>query len=563
MRRVAAVILLALGSLALDPYGALIAVVRNGQAPDDNFGEAVAGGADVNGDGIPDHVVTAIYNDEAASNAGKAYLYLGRAPARGTADLSFLGEAADDQFGVSVAAGGDVNGDGYADIAVGARFNDRAAKDAGAVFVYFGGPDPGAVGGMDALPDLVLTGEYADDWFGNSVSFAGDVNGDGFDDILVGAPYNDDNGSAAGKAYIYFGGPVPDAVPDVILFGDPQGDSHFGWSVSGAGDVNADGFADVVVGARLWGQGPSRAAGRAYVFLGSANPDGSPDVIMTGERADDWFGNTVAGIGDFNHDGYDDVAVGAIYYDDMTDPLAPLSAAGRVYVFYGGPTGSLDGVADWVATGERADDQFGHAIAGAGDVDENGADDLLVGAWFYDDTSGATSKSAAGKAYLFFGAAAGGAPATAAGFIRVGRQADDQFGASMGRAGDGNRDGEGEFLVGAHYADINGSGSGSATLHFLDCLSMEMSGDQIAWGGCGAYSSYDLRRGSPSGLAAGDSGSCLSGDLQDVSAIDATQPAPGEILTYLVSGRGDPSLPDTAEGFDSMARGRPARPTCP
>ena len=152
------------------------------EAADDNFGWSVADAGDVNGDGIPDLIVGAIYNDSAAKDAGKAYVYLGGVTVSTTPFVTMTGMAANDQFGVSVAGAGDVNGDGYADVIVGARLNSLAGSAAGAAFIYFGGP------AMDGIPDVVLLGEAPNDWFGNAVAGAGDLNGDGYAEVIVGAP---------------------------------------------------------------------------------------------------------------------------------------------------------------------------------------------------------------------------------------------------------------------------------------------------------------------------------------------------------------------------------------
>ena len=154
----------------------------------------------------------------------------------------FTGQAADDQFGFSVSTAGDVNGDGYSDIIVGARSNDAGGTDAGRAYIYFGGTS------IDNIADVIMTGEAAGDQFGISVSTAGDVNGDGYSDVIVGARSNDAGGSNAGRSYIYFGGTSMDNTADVIMTGEAAFD-NFGISVSTAGDVNGDGYSDVIVGA--------------------------------------------------------------------------------------------------------------------------------------------------------------------------------------------------------------------------------------------------------------------------------------------------------------------------
>ena len=123
------------------------------------------------------------------------------------------GAAAYDYFGYSVAGAGDVNGDGYGDVIVGAYHNDAGGTDAGRAYVHFGGP------GADAVADLTLTGAAAYDQFGYSVAGAGDINGDGYDDVIVGALFNDGGAANAGRAYVYYGGPGADATADLTLTG--------------------------------------------------------------------------------------------------------------------------------------------------------------------------------------------------------------------------------------------------------------------------------------------------------------------------------------------------------
>ena len=230
--------------LATQPAAAIsirTVIAPTGEGAGDNFGYSVSGAGDVNGDGYADVIVGAYLNDAAGSNVGRAYVYYGGPGADAVADLTLTGEAAGDLFGYSVSGAGDVNGDGYADVIVGAYSDDGGGLDAGRAYVYFGGP------GADAVADLTLTGAAAGDWFGWSVSGAGDVNGDGYADVIVGGHLDDAGGMDAGRAYVYFGGPGADAVADLTLTGAAAGD-QFGISVAGAGDVNGDGYADVIVG---------------------------------------------------------------------------------------------------------------------------------------------------------------------------------------------------------------------------------------------------------------------------------------------------------------------------
>jgi hypothetical protein len=350
-----------------------------GEAANDQFGRSVSGAGDVNGDGYADVIVGAWGNDAGGSASGRAYVYFGGPLADAVADLTLTGEAASDQFGFSVSGAGDVNGDGYADVIVGAHSNNAGGNASGRAYVYFGGPL------ADAVADLTLTGEAAFNQFGRSVSGAGDVNGDGYADVIVGAWVNDAGGSSAGRAYVYFGGPLADALADLTLTGAAAGD-QFGISVSGAGDVNGDGYADVIVGAYLNDSGGSDA-GRAYVYFGGPLADAVADLTLTGAAAVDEFGVSVSGAGDVNGDGYADVVVGAWGND------AGGGSAGRAYVYFGGTL--PNSTADLIFAG-AAGDQLGISVSDAGDLTGDGLADVIAGA-FANDEVGVT----AGKAHVY------------------------------------------------------------------------------------------------------------------------------------------------------------------
>src|SRR5439155_1297498 len=235
------------------------------------------------------------------------------------------GDQFDERFGASVAGAGDVNGDGFADVLVGAYQYDNGEFDEGAAFLYYGsttGPSP--------LPAWTFEPNQTGAWFGYSVASAGDVNGDGFADIIVGAPLYDFGGFFdEGRVFVYFGSASgPSLNPSWTADGN-KGVAHFGQSVAGAGDVNADGFADIVIGA------PTYDTGRVFVFHGSvAGPSLSPDFMAKNGRTQADLGTSVAGVGDVNGDGFSDVAVGAPRIGTSTNP-----AEGSVLVYYGGRNG--------------------------------------------------------------------------------------------------------------------------------------------------------------------------------------------------------------------------------
>ncbi len=409
-----------------------------GAAAGDNLGRSVAGAGDVNGDGYDDVIVGAPNNDLAGTDAGAAYVFFGGPGADDVADLTLLGAAAGDYFGFSVAGAGDVNGDGWDDVVVGAYGNDAGGAAAGRSYVYFGAATP------DAVADLTMTGAAASDYLGFAVAGAGDVNHDGYADWVVGAYGNDGGGANAGRAYVFYGGASPNSTADLTLTGAAASD-WFGYAVAGAGDVNGDSYDDVVVGAYYNDAGGTNA-GRAYVFYGGTGPDATADLTFTGAAAGDYFGRAVAGAGDVDGDGYDDVVVGA-YYND-----AGGTDAGRAYLFYGGA--STDLIPDVVYTGEAAGNSFGYVLTGLGDVNGDGYGDVAIGAY----RNGAAGTDA-GRAYVYYG---GDTPDTVADITLTGAAASDAYGVAVGCAGDVNHDGHPDLIVAATGNDAGGSNAGAA-----------------------------------------------------------------------------------------------------
>ncbi|MCB4820356.1 putative Ig domain-containing protein [Roseicella aerolata] len=262
-----------------------------GEAADDNAGYAVANIGDLNNDGITDLLIGAPYNDGNGDNAGAAYVVFGKANgmgvtladiAAGTGGFKIIGEAAGDTAGITVTGAGDVNGDGIADLLVGANYNDAAGDNAGAAYVVFGKADTATVNLADVAAGIggfKIVGEAAGDEAGRAVAAAGDVNGDGYADLLVGAPYNDAEGILdAGAVYLVFGKASGTAVDlaDIArgiggfkINGASYRDET-GFSVSAAGDVNGDSYADLLIGANF-DDTKGTDAGAAYVLYGRAD----------------------------------------------------------------------------------------------------------------------------------------------------------------------------------------------------------------------------------------------------------------------------------------------------
>ena len=261
--------------------------VINGETTFDFAGTAVDGAGDVNGDGLADLIVGAYGSDIAGDTAGRAYVVFGKASATpvelqqiasGLGGFAIDGELPFDVAGQAVAGAGDFNGDGLADIIVGAPLADANSKDAGRSYLVFGKPDTDLVKLADialGTGGLALDGQQVRDYSGFSVDAAGDVNGDGYDDIIIGAYGANPSGDASGRSYVVFGKPGSEPAPLVeISNGDggfaidgEQGDDYSGFSAAGAGDVNGDGFSDLIVGA-FGSDAKGDGAGRSYVVFG-------------------------------------------------------------------------------------------------------------------------------------------------------------------------------------------------------------------------------------------------------------------------------------------------------
>ncbi len=412
------------------PAAADLIIRAEGETGYDELGTSVAALADVNGDGFGDLLAGAPKYD----TQGAAYIFFGDSTMDDLYDLRLVGENAGDRFGYSVASAGDVNGDGYEDIVVGAYlYDDGTNTDAGAAYIFFGGPS------MDNTYDVKMVGENAGDHFGATVAGAGDVNGDGYADVIVGADsYDDGTNTSAGAAYIFFGGPSMDNTYDVKMIG--EGAWHlFGFDVASAGDVNGDGYDDVIVGAVYYSTAGNTHLGAAYIFYGGSSMDNTYDVKVTGENAEDRLGVSVAGAGDVNYDGYDDIIVGAYGYDDGTQ-----LEAGAAYVFLGG--NPMDNAYDVKMVGETDSSFFGYAVSGAGYINNDSLADVLIGAYGYD--VGANEDQ--GAAYVFFG----GNPMDAVYEERiVGEAAGDEFGRSVSGGFNVNQDPYDDLAMGAHLFD--------------------------------------------------------------------------------------------------------------
>jgi len=374
-----------------------------------------------------------------------------------------------DRLGFSVSSAGDINGDGFADIVIGA-IGGYPVYNQSKSYVVFGKAE-----GWNASFDLTtLNGSNgfniqeikSFDYLGFSVSSAGDVNGDGFSDLIVSAPDADPNGlNKAGEGYVVFGkasGWSPNF--DLTQLNGSNGftikginsSTRLGFSVSNAGDVNGDGFSDLIVGS-------GENATETYVVFGKAsswnanvnvaNLNGRNGFALTVNDAFNFFGSSVSGAGDINGDGFADLIVGS--------PFAGQNQTGESYVVFGKASGwnanvnvaNLNGRNGFILKG-IANSRFGISVSNAGDVNGDGFTDLIVGASF----ASPNGKTEAGESYVVFGKAGGFAAQIDVanlngrnGFAIAGINPGDLAGVSVGGAGDINGDGFDDLLVRASH----------------------------------------------------------------------------------------------------------------
>jgi len=375
----------------------------------DEFGSAVADPGDLEADGVRDLAVGAPFDDDDGNNRGAVWMLFMDDNGRVDQEQKISSDAGDfdgnldddDLFGSALAGIDDLDGDAAFDLAVGAPGDDENGPDRGGIWILFLDIE-GRVrqeqkiaegkGGFDGDLD-------DDDRFGSAVAAIGDVNGDGITDLAVGAPNDNDGPSNAGAVWILFmkmDGRVDRwqkvSDSDGGFGGNLDAEDHFGAAVAGIGDLDDDGIPDLVVGAPGGDEnGTDRgevwvlfldSAGRVRKEVRIADDDGG----FRGNLADDdGFGSAVANAGDLNDDGIPDLAVGAPNDDDGD------ANAGAIWILLMKTDGRVDG---WQKVSDRegnfkgnldADDHFGAAIAGIGDIDNNGLADLAVGAPGDDD----------------------------------------------------------------------------------------------------------------------------------------------------------------------------------
>jgi len=375
------------GWVYTDPNGSLLASDAYGQLVSGTGGETLGNGAalgDLDDDGSADVILGTTGTDT-------VYVWYGPlATATAAPDATITGSGT---FGTAVASG-DVDGDGFDDLVVGAQtYSGSGLSSNGAVYLFLG-PIVGDL--TDADADAVFDGEVGGDAAGGEVAVGGDLLGNGGATILIGAKGNDTNGTDAGAVYVVDGsttGALNLSLADAIFYGSTGGDDL--WDAHDAGDVDDDGSTDLILGVSD-DETSGSASGSAAVFFGPVSGTqavSAADFVVTGQASADKFGYAATGAGDFNGDGYDDIIVGA-YGDE-----SPAHNSGSAYIVYGPVTaGTLGAASADVQLGGAEDDQAGLSVAGAFDANGDGYDDVIVGSWKDDG-----AYTDAGACYVIYG----------------------------------------------------------------------------------------------------------------------------------------------------------------
>ncbi len=480
----------------------------NGIDASDFSGFSVSDAGDVNGDGYGDLIVGALQGDAGSFNSGESYVVFGKSEGfAASINLSSLdgnngfrldGVAANERSGRSVSSAGDVNGDGFDDLMIGAPSAAGGGNYAGQSYVVFGKSSGFtatlSLSTLNGTNGFRLNGIANYDSSGISVGSAGDVNGDGFDDLIIGADFANAGGTRSGESYVVFG--KASGFGSVVDLASLDGSNGFqisgvdaydrsGYSVSTAGDVNGDGFDDLIIGAKGDSYSPSGTTGESYVVFGKASGftaelelwtlNGTNGFRLNGVDDGDRNGISVSNAGDINGDGFDDVIVGAYLAD------AGGNQSGESYVVFGKSGGfasvinlsTVDGTNGFLLAGIDDDDFAGLSVSGAGDVNGDGFDDLIIGA-----QGGDAGANDTGESYVVFGKA-GGFAATLLlssldglnGFRIEGIDANDYSGFSVSSAGDVNGDGFSDMIIGAHHGDAGAYDTGESYVIFGDNFS--------------------------------------------------------------------------------------------
>ena len=432
--------------ITIDPINTSPATMLECNQAGAHLGDSVSSAGDVNGDGYSDVIVGAGLYDNGQSNEGAAFIYYGSSSGINVATASLVeSNKAGSGFGGSVSTAGDVNGDGYSDVIVGAPYYDNGTiTGAGAFYIFLGSPT-----GIVTTAATIVLYTQKDGNVGFAVASAGDINGDGYSDVVIGAPFYDYLGLDSGAGFIYYGSASGLNTTATMLTISPF--SLLGWSVASAGDVNGDGYSDVILGAYFYSNGQSSEGG-ALIYHGSASGIiTTAAVTLESNQANAFFGASVASAGDVNGDGYSDVVVGAPEYDNGQ------TNEGAVFIYHGSATG-VNPVAATMIESNIANIKLGLAVCCAGDINGDGYSDIVLGTPLYSN-----GEANEGIFFVYIGSATG-ISTTAIATVES-NQVGAYLGYSVASAGDVNGDGYSDIIVGAQFYDNGQADEGAAFVY--------------------------------------------------------------------------------------------------
>ncbi|HRE56330.1 MAG TPA: integrin alpha, partial [Candidatus Kapabacteria bacterium] len=338
------------------------------------LGFSVSGIGDVNGDNFEDFAIGAPYYDNGQSDEGAVFIFHGNAPSLPTTYTTMLeSNQMGAMFGHSVSGAGRLNGDQFHDVVIGAPGYDNGQTDEGAIFVYLGSGI-----GVSTTAAAQRESNQANAQMGFSVASAGNINLDTFNDIIVGTPLWDNGQIDEGMVQVFFGGNTGLLSDEPISYESNNDGAQMGYSVSGNADINRDNRHDIIVGLPFYTNG-SNKEGAVMMFFGqttgglSASPSWTHESNVVGYQ----IGYSVDIVGDVNGDGYADIVVGAPFAQST------LPNEGIVLAFYGNSSG-LPTTPSWQVTGGQLNARFGFCVTGVGDVNNDGNDDVAIGAPLWD-----------------------------------------------------------------------------------------------------------------------------------------------------------------------------------
>ena len=378
-----------------------------GQMETEEAGHAVGPAGDLDGDGLDDMLICGYRNDDPVNDVGRVYAVFSASLTTpgvrplSTADLTFIGEAEDNRLGHTIGAVGDMDGDGVGDLLMGAYGHASSGMDTGKVYIIPGNTITGPGERVMGSNEYMFLGEAESDAAGHAVRTAFDVDGDGLQDAAVGARVHGTGAFEGGKGYVILGSSLGEpgevrslADADHAYYGT-HAEGWLGYQAAGAGDVDGDGLADVMFGAHT----SDNNRGRIYLFYGSSMGPSLQaadvvDVLLQGQYYSDHAGRSIAPAGEVDGDGKADILVGARNGGDRY---------GRAYLVFG--SSLSEGVfdladADMRFLGEKRLDEAGYTVSTAGDVNGDGLDDILVGAWQAEYFEDGDEDAGTGLAYL-------------------------------------------------------------------------------------------------------------------------------------------------------------------